>query len=56
MTKVISIAQISKSYQLVVIGSGAFADDLRIWWAKTSVEPNPLLRIGEKDNSNRAGE
>ena len=56
MTPVISVEQISKSYRLGVIGTGTFANDLRIWWARVRGKPNPLLRLGQTDDGNRAGE
>jgi lipopolysaccharide transport system ATP-binding protein len=56
MTKVISVENLSKSYRLGQIGTGTFANDLKIWWAKMRGKPNPLLRIGEKDHGNRDGE
>src|ERR1035437_6390786 len=56
MTPVISVEQISKLYRLGIISTGTFADDLRIWWAHARGKPNPLLRIGQEDHSNRVGE
>src|ERR1044071_6654781 len=56
MSTVISIERLSKSYNLGQISTGTFAHDLAVWWAKARGKPNPLLRIGEKDYGNRAGE
>jgi len=56
MTPVISVENLSKVYRLGQIGSGTFANDLKLWWAKTRGKPNPLLRIGETDHGNRVGE
>ena len=56
MTTVISIENLSKSYRLGQIGTGTFAYDLNVWWARVRGKPNPLARIGEKDHGNRAGE
>jgi lipopolysaccharide transport system ATP-binding protein len=56
MKPVISVENLSKSYQLGVIGTGTLADDLKLWWAKARGKPNPLLRIGETDQGNRDGE
>jgi lipopolysaccharide transport system ATP-binding protein len=53
---VISVESLSKAYRLGQIGTGALADDLKVWWAKTRGKPNPLLKVGQKDHSNRAGE
>jgi ABC-type polysaccharide/polyol phosphate transport system ATPase subunit len=51
---VISIENISKSYQLGVIGTGTFRDDMQRWWAKLRGLPDPILKIGEKKH--REGE
>ncbi len=56
MTTVISIENLSKTYHLGQIGTGTFSRDLEVWWAKMRGNPNPLLRIGEKDRGNHAGE
>jgi lipopolysaccharide transport system ATP-binding protein len=52
---VISVENLSKTYHLGQIGTGTFANDLNLWWAKMRGKPNPLLRIGEKDHGNRDG-
>jgi lipopolysaccharide transport system ATP-binding protein len=56
MTTVISVENLSKTYRLGQIGTGTFANDLKLWWAKIQGKPNPLLRIGETDHGNRDGE
>lgn len=56
MTIVISVENLSKAYRLGQIGTGTFSHDLNVWWAKMRGRPNPLLRIGETDHGNRAGE
>jgi lipopolysaccharide transport system ATP-binding protein len=56
MTPAILIEQVSKSYHLGVISSGTFANDLKIWWARARGKPNPLLRLGQTDYGNHAGE
>jgi lipopolysaccharide transport system ATP-binding protein len=53
---VISVENISKSYQLGVIGTGTFRGDLTRWWAKQRGLPDPFLKIGETDYGNREGE
>lgn len=53
---VISVENLSKSYRLGQIGTGTFANDLNVWWAKMRGKPNPLLRIGEQDHGNRDGD
>lgn len=56
MTSVISVEHLSKFYRLGQIGTGTFAHDLNVWWAKMHGKPNPMLRIGETDHGNRDGE
>lgn len=56
MTTVISVEHLSKSYRLGQIGTGTFAHDLNVWWARLRGKPNPMLRIGESDHGNRVGE
>ncbi len=53
---VISIENVSKSYQLGAINTGSFRGDLQRWWAKQRGLPDPFLKIGEKDHGNRQGE
>lgn len=53
---VISVEDLSKMYQLGVIGTGSFRGDVQRWWAKLCGKPDPFLRIGEVDHGNRDGE
>ncbi len=53
---VISIENLSKSYQLGVIGTGTFRGDVERWWAKFRGLPNPSLKIGEANHGNRQGQ
>ncbi|MDR3574625.1 MAG: polysaccharide ABC transporter ATP-binding protein [Anaerolineaceae bacterium] len=53
---VISIEDLSKAYRLGQIGTGTLTNDLKVWWAKKRGLPNPMLRIGQYDNSNLEGE
>lgn len=53
---VVSIENLSKSYQLGAINTGTFYGDLNRWWAKLRGLPDPHLKIGEKDHGNRDGE
>lgn len=53
---VISIENVSKSYQLGEINTGTFRGDLQRWWARTRGLPDPHLKIGETDYGNRQGE
>ncbi len=56
MSTVISVEHLSKSYRLGQIGTGTFSRDLELWWAKIRGKPNPLLKIGERDQDHRVGE
>ena len=53
---VISIENVSKSYQLGTIGTGTFRGDLSRWWARQRGKPDPFQIIGETDSGNRQGE
>jgi lipopolysaccharide transport system ATP-binding protein len=53
---VISVEHLSKAYRLGQIGTGRLAEDLKVWWAKARGKSNPLLKIGQTDHGNRAGE
>ena len=52
----LSAENLSKRYQLGVIGAGTFSGDLERWWAKQRGKPDPYLKIGEVDHGNRQGE
>jgi lipopolysaccharide transport system ATP-binding protein len=56
MTTVISVENLSKSYRLGQIGTGTFARDLNVWWARLRGKPDPRLKIGETDHGNREGD
>ena len=56
MSTVISVENVSKRYRLGLIGSRTLSADLERWWAKVRGKPNPLLKIGQEDQSNRQGE
>lgn len=56
MTTVIGIENLSKTYRLGQIGTGTFANDMKVWWAKVRGRPNPLLRVDEMARGNREGE
>jgi lipopolysaccharide transport system ATP-binding protein len=53
---VICAENLSKSYQLGVIGTGTFYGDVKRWWAKQRGKPDPYLKVGEADHGNRDGE
>jgi lipopolysaccharide transport system ATP-binding protein len=56
MKPVISVEHLSKAYRLGQIGTGTFANDLLLWWAKKRGRPNPLSRIDEPDLDNLSGD
>ncbi len=43
MSTVISVEHLSKSYRLGQIGTGTFAHDLNVWWAKVRGKPKPSI-------------
>jgi lipopolysaccharide transport system ATP-binding protein len=53
---VISVEQLTKQYDLGVIGTGTLSRDLNRWWAKLRRKPDPYTRIGQKDHFERLGE
>jgi lipopolysaccharide transport system ATP-binding protein len=46
---VISIENLSKSYQLGTIGTGTFYGDLKRWWARQRGLPDPYQKVGVAD-------
>ena len=56
MSVAISVENLSKAYHLGQIGTGTFANDAQVWWAKVRGKSNPLLKIGAQDHGNREGE
>ncbi len=52
----IKVENLSKQYQLGLIGGKTLRDDVARWWARTRRKPDPLLKIGEADHGNRNGE
>jgi lipopolysaccharide transport system ATP-binding protein len=48
---VICVEDLSKSYQLGVIGTGTFYGDLKRWWARQRGKPDPFLKVNEVDSS-----
>lgn len=53
---VISVENLSKTYNLGVIGTGTFFGDLNRWWARRLGKPDPYAKIGEVNHGNRMGE
>lgn len=56
MSVVISVENVSKLYRLGTISSGTLSHDLNRAWARLRGKPDPLLKIGQEDHSNREGE
>jgi lipopolysaccharide transport system ATP-binding protein len=54
--KVISVENVSKSYQLGSIGTGTLRGDFQRWWASLRGMPDPYLKIDEADRGNHQGE
>jgi len=52
----ISVENLSKSYQLGVIGTGTFYGDVKRWWARRLGKQDPFLKVGEPDDGNREGD
>ena len=52
----IKVENLSKRYRLGQIGGGTLSGDLNRWWAQARGKPDPSLKIGQTDNSNRNGE
>ena len=53
---VISVENLSKRYDLGVIGTGTISRDLNRWWARLRGQPDPYTKIGQTDHGNRQGE
>jgi len=50
---VISVENLSKQYDLGVVGTGSLARDLERWWAKVRKQPDPFAIVG-KDGAHQA--
>lgn len=55
MSKVISVENLTKQYDLGVIGTGTLSRDLNRWWARVRKQPDPYARIGQKDQFEEIG-
>mgnify|MGYP001083225297 CR=1 FL=1 len=53
---VISVENLTKRYDLGVIGTGTLSRDLNRWWARLRGKPDPYTRIGQRDHFERIGE
>src|SRR6478736_160264 len=47
MAIAIKVENLSKAYQLGVIGTGTLGNDLKRWYARTRGKEDPFLKIGE---------
>jgi len=56
MKPVISVENLTKQYDLGVIGTGTLTRDLERWWARVRKQPDPYSRVGQKDAFERMGE
>lgn len=52
----ICIEEITKKYNLGVIGTGSLVKDFERWWAKVRKQPDPYSRIGQQDAIKKYGE
>ena len=52
----IRVENVSKRYRLGLIGGRTLRADFERWWARVRGRPDPLLKIGQEDQSNRQGE
>jgi lipopolysaccharide transport system ATP-binding protein len=53
---VISVENLTKRYDLGVIGTGTLSRDLNRWWARVRHQPDPYTKIGKEDPFKRRGE
>lgn len=54
MTQTVICAEnLSKSYQLGVIGTGTFYEDMKRWWARQRGKPDPFLKVHESEQDKR---
>jgi lipopolysaccharide transport system ATP-binding protein len=53
---VISVENLTKRYDLGVIGTGTISRDLNRWWAHLRQQPDPYTKIGQEDKLKRCGE
>ena len=52
---VISVENLSKRYDLGVIGTGTLSRDLNRWWALIRHQPDPYTKIGKEDKFKKRG-
>jgi lipopolysaccharide transport system ATP-binding protein len=51
---VIKVENLSKQYRLGLVGSGTLRDDIIGWWHKIRGKENPLLKVGEINERDKA--
>src|SRR6476660_3520748 len=56
MPSAIKVENLSKAYQLGVIGTGTLGNDLKRWYARTRGKEDPFLKIGESNDRTVKGE
>ncbi len=54
-TLVIQAEGVRKRYRLGQMGGATLGEDLNVWWAKMRGKPNPLIPIGQENDSQRVG-
>lgn len=56
MSKVITVENLSKAYQLGTFGTGTISQDLERYWARVRGKEDPFLKIGETNDRTVTGE
>jgi len=56
MPSAIKVTNLSKAYQLGLIGTGTLQSDLKRWYARTRGKEDPFLKIGETNDRTVKGE
>lgn len=56
MSTVISIENVSKAYQLGMIGGATLKDDFSRWWARLRGQVDPLSKVGSRENKRKVGD
>lgn len=56
MASAIKVENVSKAYQLGVIGTGTLSNDLKRWYARARGKEDPFLKIGETNDRTVKGE
>jgi lipopolysaccharide transport system ATP-binding protein len=53
MSDIIRVENVSKCYQLGVIGTGTLANDINRWWAKIRGKEDPTIKIDNSDTNDQ---